>query len=820
LKQLADKSRKTVNSIIKNDLPPIERNLEQIEKQSRKLADRVIRLGENTERKTPFFLANIGIDGDKLAQDLNSINIFNTFEPRIVLSDTDVEKYLDHNHQKAFTETIKDGHTQTINECNSLYDKLLIKDWANTKKQAFGELGQFNVSSSSSSQIQRSYIPITGHHSSIKSTINLNQRHMVYFDIVVKLNDSRLFDRDYGVISEFFLASKKISMDYSKKLIDCWQALKHIVGEHNVIEGTFRRNALKQRCFAQVYETPLQNPLYKELCKSFINGAKKYLEEIYCTWSRDMIDSFRNEAMMGGQPSAINMALGLLRVIHRLNGGISTQNLEIVENNIPIWGLLYVLMRQGHYDHALEAIEKYARYFLVEDSLLLTNFKRSSTIRRIASKTTNLHSFSFNRRSFVLCCIREIESIQDGSSDTVTLSGFQKEISTFGPNYFTSNGKDPIQYFRALLLSLQFERAIDYLLQTDYKEDAVHFAITLAYYGLLRVPEDGESLALFFEKKENDSNQVVAKFNFNKLIVQYVHMLISDHDNIATHSLHYLLLLYLYGNHRDDFGRYQIEINHDHMRHLVLETNAGLMRKYMKLMFINDEKEFKEKIINMLARQFFDDGKFNAARRLYEITENYEECVALLNKILAEYIWIVMSGVPVQPDTEIEFNPNEVARISKEYEQLHYTNNVSANLLNDNKTLLKLVEFVELYKQQDYGRAVSSIKKIDLFPFVDDISIIMEKANAINGIDESLKKSITELLYITMKCIVHHQQHLKDQLIHGTPGLKIVNDSELYELQRNAKALVTFAGYVQNRSANEINRKKYRSINQINQIFI
>lgn len=42
-----------------------------------------------------------------------------------------------------------------------------------------------------------------------------------------------------------------------------------------------------------------------------------------------MIDSFRNEAMMGGQPSAINMALGLLRVIHRLNGGISTQNLEV-----------------------------------------------------------------------------------------------------------------------------------------------------------------------------------------------------------------------------------------------------------------------------------------------------------------------------------------------------------------------------------------------------------------------------------------------------------------------------------------------------------
>ena len=51
-------------------------------------------------------------------------------------------------------------------------------------------------------------------------------------------------------------------------------------------------------------------------------------------------------------------------------------------------------------------------------------------------------------------------------------------------------------------------------------------------------------------------------------------MLIKDHDNTATHAFHYLLLLYLYGNHRNDSGRYQIEISHDHMRHLVLETNA------------------------------------------------------------------------------------------------------------------------------------------------------------------------------------------------------------------------------------------------------
>ncbi|CAJ0746710.1 4746_t:CDS:2, partial [Entrophospora sp. SA101] len=133
----------------------------------------------------------------------------------------------------------------------------------------------------------------------------------------------------------------------------------------------------------------------------------------------------------------------------------------------------------------------------------------------------------------------------------------------------------------------------------------------------------------------------------------------------------------------------------------------GLMKKFMKLMFIRNEGEFKEKIINILANQFYDDGKYNSARRLHEITENYEECVILLNKMLAEYIWISICRLTLQSDTSIQLNPKEIARISKEYDQKQYTKNVSHNLINDNKTLLKLVDFVEYYKKHDYERALS-----------------------------------------------------------------------------------------------------------------
>ncbi|CAJ0641068.1 16491_t:CDS:10 [Entrophospora sp. SA101] len=845
LKQLAERSRKTVNSIVKQDLPPIERNLEQIEKQSRKLADKVVRPGEIAERKAPYFLASIGIDGDKLSQEIKSINVFDAFEPRVILSDTDIEKFLDLKNQQAITTLIKDGYTQAIDDYNTLYDQNLIKEWDKTKRKVFEELGQFNSPKSNtfnldygisnmsiSNQIKQPYTPVTDRQAILKtkSAINLNQRHMVCFDVVVKLNNLRLSNYKYGLINEFLEAAKKISADQNKNFFDCWRALLFIVGEHNVIEGRFTRNSLSQHHFSQAYEAPPQDLAHKKLSMAFVNGARQYLEEMYRIWARNLIDSFRNEATVGGQPSAIAISLGVLRVIHRPNG----------EDNIPIWGLIYVLIRQGYYNEAMEVMEKFAKNFLAEDLTFLTNFKqfisndnslpsieRQKFIAEIKLKTklivqsqdpyksliyqivAQLEELPQKPQTHTLGCIREIESIHGGVNDVVTLSSFQNEILSFGPKHFTSNGRNPIKYFYALLLSLQFERALDYLCQTEYVVEAVHFAIALAYYGLLRIPEDGEALSLFFEKKES-VNHVVTKFNFNMLIIQYVHTLIRDYDNVAIHAFHYLLLLYLYGDPNNDRGRYQIEISHDQMRNLVFVTNSvgeligdaqqkeGLMKKFMKLMFIRNEGEFKEKIINILANQFYDDGKYNSARRLHEITENYEECVILLNKMLAEYIWISICRLTLQSDTSIQLNPKEIARISKEYDQKQYTKNVSHNLINDNKTLLKLVDFVEYYKKHDYERALSCIKILDLFPFEDDINIIKQKAIEIDDIDESLKKSIAELLYTTMKCIFHRQQYLKDQLSHGTPGAKTIYGDELSELQRNAKTIITFAGYVSN----------------------
>ncbi|CAG8504992.1 3379_t:CDS:10, partial [Acaulospora morrowiae] len=638
LKQLAERSRNVANAILNRDLPPIERNLEQIEKQSRKLADKVVKPGETPERKAPYFLANIGIDGDKLTQEVKSINVLGAFEPRVVLPDTDVEKYLDHKHQQTITSIIKDGYTQTINDYNSHFDRCLHQDWDRFKRKVFEELGQhvpmrsvsssevpvsvgsgrnvtqtrFSPSTSLSntnprSTMRSSYATVGEGRVSFRSdsTLQLNQRHLVYFDVVVKLNNSRLTKIEYGVINEFINAAKKINLDYGRKLVQCWQALAHIVGESNVVDGRFTRNPLKQGHFKSAYHSPSFDATFKNLCRYLINGSKRYLEESYQSWSNTYVNSFRSEAMLGGLPSAINMARAVLRAIHRPNGGIPTDNLHMADN-VPIWGHIFVLVRQGYYQQALEVAKGYEPLLPRQDLQFVTYFSRfvsnnnslpPQDRQKLVADMKQWNSLTFQDKDpykFImyqvvaqleelpqkpqiesvlltsedfmwmkLMCIREIESVGGTSNDTLSLEDLQKTIRNLGPNHFNHGGKDPIQYFRALLFTAQFERAAHYLFQTDYTEDAVHFAVALSYYGLLRIPDYGETMALLVEAGE----KAFPYLNFNTLIVQYASSLVKE--KAPSTALHYLLLLYLHCNPQTDSGYYQIELCHENIRQLV-----------------------------------------------------------------------------------------------------------------------------------------------------------------------------------------------------------------------------------------------------------
>lgn len=85
--------------------------------------------------------------------------------------------------------------------------------------------------------------------------------------------------------------------------------------------------------------------------------------------------------------------------------------------------------------------------------------------------------------------VREFNDVERYVFERYRLEDLQKDISSLGSKYFDTDGTNPWIYFKILLLTLQFEEAIDHL----YKEkrsrlESVHYAIALAYSGLLKIP--------------------------------------------------------------------------------------------------------------------------------------------------------------------------------------------------------------------------------------------------------------------------------------------------------------------------------------------
>ncbi len=89
--------------------------------------------------------------------------------------------------------------------------------------------------------------------------------------------------------------------------------------------------------------------------------------------------------------------------------------------------------------------------------------------------------------------VREFPDTERYSFERYRLEDVQKDISKLGSKYFDHDETNPWIYFKILLLTNQFEEAINHL----YKEkklrlESVHFAIALYYCGLLKMPKPDE----------------------------------------------------------------------------------------------------------------------------------------------------------------------------------------------------------------------------------------------------------------------------------------------------------------------------------------
>ncbi|ORX54262.1 NIC-domain-containing protein [Piromyces finnis] len=565
----------------------------------------------------------------------------------------------------------------------------------------------------------------TNHGFTSESQNLLINKKKKYVEIIEKFNNARIKDESFNLISNLKQCAVQLDSSLLNKnsnssnnsnndyrissIVESWELLSSIINEQKL--SKFRK-ADKNGLY-NIYNKEVDGPISAidniEIRKMITDGARKYLENFFWKWIENKIIKNPKEAMLGGKPGVIQKIRAFLNITFKKYGEWENPIFELI-NNTPVWAQIYYLIRSGHYNDALKYVisiehelrsreedSNFVDYFkawLESPDKKLSKYLRNRLltewnehIRYIIDPVTNeVHGDPFKYALykiigrcdmtykkipgdivmptvedymwFHLILVQESHLTDEPNQERYGLSEMSQTMQQYGPGFFQKG----LQWFYVLLMCGEFEKAIAYLFSIEkYQVEAVHFAIVLAYYGLLRVPLKPNNLETGLLTMNRSTNTI--QFNFSRLIHQYCRSLkMFDTSTI----LNYIYIVALYGidyskkynNYYSDIiyqsGKYYTDLTYMYICEIILERNEFVdskgeanivgnkvlqdVEKHSKLIYIHSSQEFIEKITKVAAHQCNDDGRINDAIVLFNMAKEYNHVIRLLNKQLGDAI--------------------------------------------------------------------------------------------------------------------------------------------------------------------------------------
>lgn len=383
--------------------------------------------------------------------------------------------------------------------------------------------------------------------------------------------------------------------------------------------------------------------------------------------------------------------------------------------------------------------------------------------------------------------IKDDMEVDDPVYERYTLADFQNTMVSYGEGRFNN------YYLQVLLLSGQYELAVQYAYKIN-EIDAVHLAIALANYKLLHISHYKEDELITVTNGET-------KINFVKILGNYTKSFKYSDPRIA---VEYLILITLADQ------KEQVELAYEALCELVLETkeftillgkiNAegiripGIVEERQSLLLLDDQKEFLHKITEQAARRADEEGNVHDSLLLYQLSEEYDIVMSIVNKLLGELLNTTDLGQPLFGlDDNNETNPVLIAKKLIEI----YINNleISKKVQQRNKEtcilLLKLVDVRNTFLAHEWQNALQQIENLDLIPFADESST-RRMAQEFTHLDENVLKNIPNLLIITMSCISNIIKQLNE-----SDYQSLTKKQQIDSLKRVAKNCMIYAGMIQ-----------------------
>ncbi|KTW29977.1 linker nucleoporin NIC96 [Pneumocystis jirovecii RU7] len=897
LPDILEGSKKLQNELFHQELPQFELNLDQIrqslEDSAASLGTRdgdtkahYLLAGSGMNAKEtlqvlmsiqllPFYESTplIDTDIDGYLRYKKERNILLAIEDMIKQSERDFDAFVARNINNKWERK----KTSMLNDVQKSKE-VLNMGYSEPEKEAPKDVSEFRTEMSfSTSALKNSKIGCTAFkdfddvESKVQQVSSISPIQQKYAEVVVLLNEFRLRKKGFGIFNAFGDVARLFRGDVRfQQLSDSWKLLSKIVEENDYLNDHASAKVTNERQFVSyIDDFSLKSTMFKKI----ISGAKSFLEVQFFSLIEKEISKHPHDAKLGGVPSVENKIRAYLNLKFMKNGKWTKKNLEIV-NNIPIWAFLFYFIRCGYLEEAVQYTLKHENLFqkiektfpiYIKAYSMSPNGKLPRQLNdrlhaeynqriRFVTETSDPYKYviykiigrcELSKRSLPevlplaedymwlqLSLARSIQDSGESIHERYTLEDVQKTLLSFGAKHFNPKGANPIVYFQLLLLSGQFERAVHYL-YSYHPVDAVHFAIALAYYGLLHIPTidnclETELLSI------NDKN--IACLNFSRLLCVYAKTFQKSDPKIA---IDYLCLICLNSDLSSPIGNIQKNICYEAIKELVLNTREfaqllgdvradgtrepGIIEKKLELIQLQSESEYLKTITEQAALQADDDGRTADAILLYHLSEDFDTVVSIINKVLGEALsGSVFNNYVESGDTSLKTNlsltamedPKQLAQnmMSVYFNNVRIYSKISSINRDACKALLKMTDARSAYMEGKWEQCLMVIEQLNIIPLDcnADIGAIKKQAQDFTSLHESIARNVAGLLVMSMESLYKLNNKLK-----LSPFSDSSRNAKLIELRKRAKSVMIYAGMIQYRMSSEI----YSHISRLDVMF-
>ena len=532
-----------------------------------------------------LFLAQQGVNIQQQAAYLQSLSLSSQSPhadrslavPATAEGAQDISSFLSAQHAQMLEEIVRESNAEVDHNFHRLCLAATEEDWEREKRDMIDALGfrsgkqssaAFSTPVRQTAAAAASAFPSPSvafpSSSSFSSSLPVDQR--LYADVIVTLNQRRLHRQPFPLItalrdaalslaspsSSSFTAPARPSLSLYHDVADIYSLLRTLLNERDVHEQQYQREVLTERQYGLEYAA--SSPTLQQ---QLVARSVAYCEEVFARYVR---------AQAGGSGGGLREF-----VVSVVNGSAAGERVREYMDSVPVWPLIFFSLRSGDRRGALSLLTRYLQASRTENDVLLQSMQHyasassspfsslpAALLRPLQEQYNHefltrgsasidpyklavyslLGRFSPPASLDLLSFIAESTesylwyklSLLDSAA---SLSQLQHQLLTGGEAHFNADGQHSLLFYKVLLLVGLYEQAAVFLLRTEWYSVAVHAAIALRYYGLLRTCEGEELLMRTAEEEE------AVSLNVGKIVSRYVQETLPEpqHTELAFHYL-------------------------------------------------------------------------------------------------------------------------------------------------------------------------------------------------------------------------------------------------------------------------------------------